>query len=239
MKKRATPQPEEFPLSRTRSIDGTRRLAREKVVQILSAYESMTGQSADSDQSAQAQSVAQSVDTEHMFKHIFYREFNVGEGEEQQHGRPLRTDEVEEMESDTPITWRDKDINFARTLFFTTVANAKSLDERIERLAQNWDLERIALIDRLLLRMAITEMMTFADIVPRITINEAIELSKVYSTEKSSVFINGILDVARDELVAEGKLASHALVEAQTDDAEPEAASEAASESAAATEEQP
>jgi hypothetical protein len=82
-------------------------------------------------------------------------------------------------------------------------------------------------------------MMTFADIVPRITINEAIELSKVYSTEKSSVFINGILDVARDELVAEGKLASHALVEAQTDDAEPEAASEAASESAAATEEQP
>jgi hypothetical protein len=53
------------------------------------------------------------------------------------------------------------------------------------------------------------------------------------------VFINGILDVARDELVAEGKLASHALVEAQTDDAEPEAASETASESAAATEEQP
>jgi transcription antitermination factor NusB len=173
-----------------------------------------------------------------MFKHIFYREFNVGEGEEQQHGRPLRTDEVEELESDTPITWRDKDINFARTLFFTTVANAKSLDERIERLAQNWDLERIALIDRLLLRMAITEMMTFADIVPRITINEAIELSKVYSTEKSSVFINGILDVARDELVAEGKLASHALVEAQSDDAEPETASETASEPAA-TEEQP
>lgn len=198
MKKRATPQPEEFPLSRTRSIDGTRRLAREKVVQILSAYESMLIEGAD----------VQSVDTEHMFRHIFYRDFNLGESEEQQHGRPLRTDEVEEMESDTPITWREKDINFARTLFFTTVANAKALDERIERLAQNWDLERIALTDRLLLRMAITEMMTFSDIVPRITINEAIELAKVYSTEKSSVFINGILDVARDELVTEGLLAS-------------------------------
>lgn len=204
MKKRATPQPEEFPLSRTRSIDGTRRLAREKVVQILSAYESMTNDSADSAEGSHGQS----VDTEHMFKHIFYRDFNVGEGEEQQHGRPLRTDEVAEMESDTPISWRDKDINFARTLFFATVANAKTLDERIERLAQNWDLERIALIDRLLLRMAITEMMTFSDIVPRISINEAIELAKVYSTEKSSVFINGILDVARDELVAEGLLAS-------------------------------
>ncbi|MFM8180143.1 MAG: transcription antitermination factor NusB [Candidatus Kapaibacterium sp.] len=198
MKKRATPQPEEFPLSRTRSIDGTRRLAREKVVQILSAYESMISESPD----------VQSVDTEHMFQHIFYRDFNIGEGEEQQHGRPLRTDEVEELESDTPITWRDKDIHFARTLFFTTVANVKSLDERIERLAKNWDLERIALTDRLLLRMAITEMMTFSDIVPKITINEAIELAKVYSTEKSSVFINGILDVARDELVAEGLLAS-------------------------------
>ncbi|MFM8568468.1 MAG: transcription antitermination factor NusB [Candidatus Kapaibacterium sp.] len=198
MKKRAIPQPEEFPLSRTRSIDGTRRLAREKAVQILSAYESMISESPD----------VQSVDTEHMFQHIFYRDFNIGEGEEQRHGRPLRTDEVEELESDTPITWRDKDIHFARTLFFTTVANVKSLDERIERLAKNWDLERIALTDRLLLRMAITEMMTFSDIVPKITINEAIELAKVYSTEKSSVFINGILDVARDELVAEGLLAS-------------------------------
>ena len=205
MKKRSAPVLEEFPLSRNRSVDGTRRWAREKVLQILSAYESLTN-----DETSQAGDapVVTDGDKEHMFQHIFYREFNLGESEEQQHGRPLRSDEVEEMESDTPIEWRDKDIDFARRLFFATIASSKELDERIERLAKNWDLERIALIDRLLLRMAITEMMTFSDIVPRITINEAIELGKVYSTEKSSVFINGILDVARDELIAEGILAS-------------------------------
>jgi N utilization substance protein B len=99
-------------------------------------------------------------------------------------------------------------VQFARTLFNSTLADVPALDERIERLAKNWDLDRIALIDRMLLRMAITEMKTFEDIVPRITINEAIELAKIYSTDKSSIFINGILDVARDELVAEGSLAS-------------------------------
>ncbi len=181
-----------FPLSRRRFVDGTRRLAREKVVQMLSAF--------DSDQ----------PDIESVFQHIFFREFNIGDGQEEQHGRPLKPEEIEEMEADTPIHWREKDIQFARTLLHATLGATAALDERIERLAKNWDLERIALIDRQLLRMAITEMKTFDDIVPRISINEAIELAKIYSTEKSSVFINGILDAARDELIAEGSLASSA-----------------------------
>ncbi len=179
-----------FPLSQLRSVDGTRRLAREKVVQMLSAYD------------------ASESDVSSIFSHIFYRDFNLGEEPHEEQGRPLRAEEVEEMESDTPITWREKDIVFARKLLVNTLADVGPLDERIERLAKNWDLERIALIDRQLLRMAITEMKTFDDIVPRITINEAIELAKMYSTEKSSVFINGILDAARDELIAEGTLAS-------------------------------
>ncbi len=179
-----------FPLSQQRSVDGTRRLAREKVVQMLSAYD------------------ATESNTNAVFDHIFYRDFNLNEEPHQEQGRPLKPEEVEELEADTPISWREKDISFARTLFVNTLSDTVALDERIERLAKNWDLERIALIDRQLLRMAITEMKTFDDIVPRITINEAIELAKVYSTEKSSVFINGILDAARDELMAEGSLAS-------------------------------
>ncbi len=179
-----------FPLSQRRTLDGTRRLAREKVVQMLSAYD------------------ASESDVNAIFNHIFYRDFNLGEEPHEEQGRPLKPDEIEEMEADTPINWRDKDINFARSLFVNTLADVIALDERVERLAKNWDLERIALIDRQLLRMAITEMKTFEDIVPRITINEAIELAKMYSTEKSSVFINGILDAARDELLAEGCLAS-------------------------------
>jgi transcription antitermination factor NusB len=70
----------------------------------------------------------------------------------------------------------------------------KELDELINRQCDNWDLARVALLDKNILRMAITEILFFDDIPPKVSIDEAIELAKKFSTEKSGIFINGILD---------------------------------------------
>ena len=70
----------------------------------------------------------------------------------------------------------------------------------------NWDLSRIALIDRILLRMGICEILFFPDIPPKVSINESIEIAKDYSTSSSGKFINGILDAILDDLKKDGKL---------------------------------
>ncbi|OJX58288.1 MAG: transcription antitermination factor NusB [Candidatus Kapaibacterium thiocyanatum] len=76
----------------------------------------------------------------------------------------------------------------------------------IDRHAKNWDLERIALLDRVLMHMAIAELVSCADIPVKVTINEVIELGKQYSTDKSGTFINGILDAIIADLQAEGRI---------------------------------
>ncbi len=95
---------------------------------------------------------------------------------------------------------------FAQKLFLATMDTAEEADRLVERYTQNWDLERIAWIDRLLLRMAIAEMLRFEDIPPKVSINEAIEVAKRYSTPKSGKFINGILDAVLLDLHREGRL---------------------------------
>jgi N utilization substance protein B len=95
---------------------------------------------------------------------------------------------------------------FAQKLFLITMDTADEADRLVERHAQNWDLERIAWIDRLLLRMAISELLHFGDIPPKVSINEAIEVAKRYSTVKSGKFINGILDAVLLDLHKEGRL---------------------------------
>jgi len=95
---------------------------------------------------------------------------------------------------------------FAHRLFLATMDLTEEADALVERHAQNWDLERIAWIDRLLLRMAICEMLHFEDIPPKVSINEAIEVAKRYSTAKSGKFINGILDAVLLDLHREGRL---------------------------------
>jgi N utilization substance protein B len=76
----------------------------------------------------------------------------------------------------------------------------------IEDLVQNWEFERIAKMDVLLLKMAITELQTFETIPTKVSINEYIEISKFYSTPKSNVFINGILDKSVNLLAKENKI---------------------------------
>ena len=97
-------------------------------------------------------------------------------------------------------------LKFAETLFLRTLDIADEADRLIGRHADNWDLSRIALIDRILLRMAVCEFLSFEDIPPKVTINEAIDIAKRYSTDKSGKFINGILDAALLDLQQQGRL---------------------------------
>lgn len=98
------------------------------------------------------------------------------------------------------------DIDFTKQLINKTVADAGILDEKIQEKVANWEMDRIALIDRILLRIGITELLHFPDIPPKVTINEIIEIAKDYSTSNSNKFINGILDAILSDLKKSGKL---------------------------------
>jgi N utilization substance protein B len=86
----------------------------------------------------------------------------------------------------------DKD--FAKDLFRKTVLNEKELAKEFDSKTPNWDMDRIAEIDTIILKMAICELLKFPSIPVKVTLNEYLELAKEYSTPKSSIFINGILD---------------------------------------------
>ena len=85
-------------------------------------------------------------------------------------------------------------LEFARHLFEQTHLNRAWANEIISRLAHNWRLERIATIDQIVLRMAMTELKVMPDVPVKVVLNEAIELVKRYSTADSPSFVNGILD---------------------------------------------
>ena len=95
---------------------------------------------------------------------------------------------------------------FAKKLFIRTLDIKDEADSIVEKYTENWELSRIALIDRILLRIAICEMLHFDDIPPKVTINEAIEVAKRYSTNRSGQFINGILDAILLDFQKEGRL---------------------------------
>jgi len=98
----------------------------------------------------------------------------------------------------------EEDKEFFTELYDSTLANDKQLEEIVHKKLKNWDLERLAMIDRILLKMALSEMIHFSSIPVKVTINEYIELSKLYSTPKSKQFVNGILDSTSAELVESG-----------------------------------
>ncbi len=88
---------------------------------------------------------------------------------------------------------------FALHLARGTAEHQEEIDTLIRQVAQNWDIGRMAVIDRNVLRMATFELLHCRDIPPKVSINEAIELGKRFSTEQSGSFINGILDRIRRE----------------------------------------
>jgi N utilization substance protein B len=101
--------------------------------------------------------------------------------------------------------WED-DKQFFTDIFDATLKNEQWTEKLVAERAKNWEMDRIAQVDMVLLKMALTEMINFPSIPVKVTINEYIELSKKYSTPKSKKFINGILDVLADHLTENGTI---------------------------------
>lgn len=101
--------------------------------------------------------------------------------------------------------WED-DRDFFKELFYYTIKHGEEHESKIAEKVENWDVDRITAIDRVLLEMALCEMICFPSIPVKVTINEYIELSKIYSTPQSNIFINGVLDSISQEYLKEGKI---------------------------------
>lgn len=95
---------------------------------------------------------------------------------------------------------------FAEKLYLRTIERFDEMDAEITKRLNNWDLTRLALVDKIVLRMALAELIDFPEIPTKVTINEAIEIAKKFSTSKSGMFVNGILDSACQDLVKEGRI---------------------------------
>lgn len=177
-----------FPLSKNKSVQGTRRLAREKVMQILTAC------------------TISETSPDDIFQHVFYRIFNVDDNVASKSEKLLTPDEITELEADLPIIWNDDDVDYATRLIKLTIENNEEYEALIQSFTENWEIDRIAFIDKILMKMALSELLRFPDIPIKVSVNEAIELSKKYSTFKSSVFINGILDPILAKFKKEGRI---------------------------------
>lgn len=176
-----------YPLSKTKKQSGSRRLIREKVLQILVAFE------------------ISNTDLDFLFRNIFYREYTF-EPPAPPQGKLLKPDEIIELEADIPISWKDDDIVFARELINASIEFQELTINLIKQEVRHWEIDRIALIDRILINMALAELIHFPDIPEKVTINEVLEIAKEYSTDKSHIFINGLLDSFRKKLKEEGKI---------------------------------
>jgi N utilization substance protein B len=100
----------------------------------------------------------------------------------------------------------DEDAEFASKLLIGTLKNGEKYRTIIDENTKNWDLDRIAFMDILIMQVALTEIMDFPTIPVNVTFNEYIEIAKKYSTLKSGTFINGVLDKIVSNLKAENKL---------------------------------
>ena len=111
--------------------------------------------------------------------------------------------QLKEIESQKELTG---DTKLLQDLFYESIKNSELYDKMIIDKAANWELERIARVDRVLMHMGICEMLNFEEIPIKVTINEYLELAKQFSTPKSSKFINGILDSLHNDFKREGKI---------------------------------
>ncbi len=101
---------------------------------------------------------------------------------------------------------KEDDAEFVKELFAQTALRNEEIEKLIKDKTKNWEIERIAMMDVLLMKMAVAEIIHFSNIPVKVTLNEYIEISKMYSTPKSNTFINGILDKLVLDLKAENKV---------------------------------
>ena len=103
----------------------------------------------------------------------------------------------------------EEDKDYARKLFRATIMNADEYQHYMSEASRNWDFSRLAYMDIVIMQIAIAEMMTFPSIHVNVTINEYVELAKLYSTPRSAGYINGMLDAIARHLIETGHLLKH------------------------------
>lgn len=104
------------------------------------------------------------------------------------------------------ITESSAGFPYASKMLNSVINKSDEINELITKHTTNWDVNRIAIIDIVLLRMGVAEFLYFPDIPPKVTINEMIEIAKDYSTDNSGKFVNGILDAIHLDLKSEGRI---------------------------------
>jgi transcription antitermination protein NusB len=102
--------------------------------------------------------------------------------------------------------FKDDEEEYTKVLFRKTIMSLDSHTEMLGKYTKNWDAERLAKMDILIMNLAITEAKEFSSIPLKVTLNEYIEIAKFYSTPKSSTFINGVLDKVFEDLKSSGEL---------------------------------
>lgn len=118
---------------------------------------------------------------------------------------------ISETISNLDFNIDEEDRSFAVDLFRFTILHSAAYEKRISDKTHNWEVERIAMMDIIIMKMAIAEILCFSSIPVKVTLNEYIELAKLYSTPKSSIFVNGILDKliedfrSKDEIKKSGR----------------------------------
>ena len=103
----------------------------------------------------------------------------------------------------------EEDKDYARKLFRATIMNGDEYQHFMSEASRNWDFSRLAYMDIIIMQIAIAEMMTFPSIPLNVTINEYVEIAKLYSTPRSAGYINGMLDAIARHLTKTGKLLKH------------------------------
>lgn len=115
------------------------------------------------------------------------------------------TEEDDEQLPEIAMNW-DEDKEFFENIFNFTIANDAASKALISQKTKNWDIERLAFTDKVIISMALAEMKNFPSIPVKVSINEYIDISKTYSTPKSKQFVNGLLDVMAKELTETGEI---------------------------------
>jgi len=122
-----------------------------------------------------------------------------------------------------PLFKNDEDEEFVKILFRKAILHSEKCSELIDKNTTNWEVDRIALMDILVMQLAITEILEFPEIPVKVTLNEYIEIAKYYCTSKSSTFVNGILDNIVKEIRDDGlfnKFGRGLVGEALTDESQ-------------------
>ena len=114
-----------------------------------------------------------------------------------------KNDTIDKLVSENPELKDNND--FIQSLFDIVLEHVKLTEDIIRSHLENWEIDRVALIDKILLKMGICEIYFIDYIPPKVTISEMVEIAKVYSTDESPVFINGILDAVFKNYTKENK----------------------------------